>query len=136
MAGFFTFIHNCVWIFWFITINIKNPIKFQNEFQWITKHVFWQDYFLHMWLAPKAKHFEPIEHNCFCQMVKNLNPLPYNPFLQNFKTLKFCMAWFFIKFIQWTCTFINGGMFLLYKKFEISCMTWRIFFYSFFKNVV
>jgi hypothetical protein len=27
-----------------------------------TKHVFWQDDFLHMRLASKAKHFEPIEH--------------------------------------------------------------------------
>jgi hypothetical protein len=43
----------------------KNCRKSQNEFQWTTKHVFWQDYFLHMRLASKAKYFKPIEHNFF-----------------------------------------------------------------------
>ncbi len=33
------------------------------------------------------------------------------------------MIWFFIKFIQWTYIFIEGDIFLLYKKFEINCMT-------------
>jgi hypothetical protein len=28
--------------------------KIQNEFQWTTKHVFWQNYFLHMCLALKT----------------------------------------------------------------------------------
>jgi hypothetical protein len=56
--------------FLFIVRNIKNPRKSQNRFQWITKHVFWQDYFLHIWYARKAKHFEPIEHNCFVQWLK------------------------------------------------------------------
>jgi hypothetical protein len=32
------------------------------------------------------------------------------------------MIWFFIKFIQWTCAFIEGGKFLLYKKIGINCM--------------
>jgi hypothetical protein len=32
------------------------------------------------------------------------------------------MIWFFIKFIQWTCTFIEGGILFLYKKIEINCM--------------
>jgi hypothetical protein len=41
-----------------------------------------------MSLAPKAKHFEPIEH-LFFQMVKNMSILSNNLFLQNFKTLKF-----------------------------------------------
>jgi hypothetical protein len=35
----------------------------------------------------------------------------------------FCMIWYLIKFIQCTCIFIKGGMFFLYKKFEINCMT-------------
>jgi hypothetical protein len=48
---FFTFIHNCVWIFWFNARNAKKFIKSQNEFQWTCKHAFWQDYFLHMWLV-------------------------------------------------------------------------------------
>jgi hypothetical protein len=41
--------------------NAKNPIQSQNEFQWITKHMFWQDYSLHMRLAFQVRHFEPIE---------------------------------------------------------------------------
>jgi hypothetical protein len=28
---------------------------------------FWQDYFLYMWPTPKARHFEPIEHNIFAK---------------------------------------------------------------------
>jgi hypothetical protein len=47
-VSFHIHIHNCVLIFWFIAKNAKNPRKSQNEFQWMTKHVFWQDYFLHM----------------------------------------------------------------------------------------
>jgi hypothetical protein len=82
----FTFIHNCVWIFLFIARNAKIPINFKNEFQRITKHVFWQYFFLHMWLALQTKHFEPIEHNFF---IKWLFPFPSSPFLQNLKTLKF-----------------------------------------------
>jgi len=42
--------------------DIENPIKPQNEFQWIIKHVFWQDYFLQMGPTPKAKYFEYIEN--------------------------------------------------------------------------
>jgi hypothetical protein len=41
-----------------------------------------------MSLAPKAKHFEPIEY-LFFQMVKKMNILYNNVFFQNFKTLKF-----------------------------------------------
>jgi hypothetical protein len=41
---------------------------------------FWQDYFLYMWPAPTAKHFEPIEHNYFAKWLKNesfaLQPYP------------------------------------------------------------
>ncbi len=120
--------HNCVWIFWFNARNEKNPRKSQNEFQWTTKHVFWQDYFLHMWLASKARHFKPIEHFLIYQMVLKTSHLPCSPFLQNLKTLKFYMIWFFIKFIQWMCTFIKGDTFLLYKKFKINCMTLCILF--------
>jgi hypothetical protein len=114
----FTFIHNCVWIFWFTVRNIENPKKSQNEFQWTTKHVFWQNYFLYMWIAPKATHFEPIEQCFLVKWVLCLTSL-------SFKLLElwhFCMIWFFIKFIQQTCIFIEQGMFLLYTKFEINCM--------------
>jgi hypothetical protein len=58
----------------------KTPRKSQNEFQRTTKHFFWQDYFLHMWPASKAKHFEPIEHNFLIKWFK-MNLLPCNPFL-------------------------------------------------------
>jgi hypothetical protein len=85
---FFTFIHNCVGIFGFIAKNVKSFKKSQNEFQWITKHVFWQVYFLHMWFASKVRHFEPNEHN-FLSMVKKMRPLPCSLFVQNFKILKF-----------------------------------------------
>jgi hypothetical protein len=50
MVNFHVFIHiNCVRIFLFIVAkNVKKPRKSQNEFQWTTKHVFWQHYFLRM----------------------------------------------------------------------------------------
>jgi hypothetical protein len=35
------------------------------------KNVYWQDYFLHMWPATKARHFEPIEHNFLSNGLKN-----------------------------------------------------------------
>jgi hypothetical protein len=84
----FTFRCNCVWIFWFATKNVIFFRNSKNEFQWTTKHVFWQDFSLHMWPTPQAKHFEPIEH-FFCQMVKKKGPSPCNPFLQILKILKF-----------------------------------------------
>jgi hypothetical protein len=49
-----------------------------------------------------------------------------------FKLWSFCMIWFFIKFIHWTCTFIKEAMFLLYKVFEINCKTYAFFFILFF----
>jgi hypothetical protein len=42
--------------------------KSQNEFQWTTKHVFWQDYFVHMWLDPKLNFLNPL-NIIFGQMV-------------------------------------------------------------------
>jgi hypothetical protein len=128
---FFTFIHNCVGIFGFIAKNVKNLKKSQNEFQWITKHVFWQVYFLHMWFASKVRHFELIEYIFFIKWLKKwiLCLVAFS-----FKILRFWNFWmiqFFFKFIQWTCTFIEWGMLLLYKKFEINCMTLCIPFDSF-----
>jgi len=49
---------------------MKNSQKSQNEFQWTTEPIFCQDYFLHMWFAFKAKHFEPIEHIIFIKWLK------------------------------------------------------------------
>jgi len=48
----------------------------------------------------------------------------------------FWMLWFFIKFIQGTCIFIEGGMFLLYKKFEIKCMILCLLFYYLFLKCI
>jgi len=64
---FFTCICNWVPIFWFITKNVKNSKKSENKFQgtcgfFTIKHVSWQDYFLHMWPAFKARHLKSIEH--------------------------------------------------------------------------
>jgi len=100
-----TFIHNYVWKFWFITRNVKNPKTSQNEFQWTTKHVFWQDYFLHMWPTPKTlwTHWTYFFVKWFKKWVLCLTTL----FL---KFWHFCAFWFFIKVIQWTCTFLEGGM--------------------------
>ncbi len=57
--------------------------KMQKIPNWVsmnTKHVFWQDDFLHMRLASKAKHFEPIEHKFLSNGFKNewfvLQPFP------------------------------------------------------------
>jgi hypothetical protein len=55
-------------------------------------------------------------------MVLKMNALPYNPFFQNFKTLKFLNDLVFHQVHPRTCTYIKGGMFLLYKKIEINCM--------------
>jgi hypothetical protein len=115
----FIFIHNCVWIFWFIFRNVNNPKKSQNECQWTTKHVFWQDYFLHIWFAPIARHFEPVEHDCFVKWLKKWVLCLAAFSFEISKLWHFCMIWFFIKLIQWTCTFIEGGMFLLYKKLKL-----------------
>jgi hypothetical protein len=126
-----TFIHNCVWIFLFIAKNEKSG-KSQNEFQWTTKHVFWQDYFLHIWPACKARHFE---HNFSIKWLKYWVYCLVALFFKISKLWKKFMIWFFIRFIQWTCIFIARGMFLLYKKIEINCMTLCILFYSFLKNI-
>jgi hypothetical protein len=121
----FIFIHNCVWIFWLIFRNVKNPQKSQNECQWTTKHVFWQDYFLQK---------KPIEHDCFVKWLKKWVLCLAALSLEISKLWHFCMIWFFIKLIQCTCTFIEGGMFLLYKKIEINCTTLYIPFDFFIKK--
>jgi len=66
----FTFTHNCVSIFWFIAINVKNPKNPKLRFNGQPNMFFWQDYFLHMWFALKVKHFEPIEHSFFVNGLK------------------------------------------------------------------
>jgi len=129
----FTFIHNYVWIFWFIARNAKNHKKFPKWVSMDNQTCFLQDYFLHMWLALKTRHFE---HNFFVKWLKYWIFCFVALFFKISKLWKFCMIWFFISFIQWTCTFIKGGMVLLYKKIEINCMTLCIPFNSLKKNVI
>ncbi len=81
----FTLIHNCVWIFWFVARNVENLKRFQNVFQWTTKHVFGQDNFLHMWPTLKARHFEPIEHNFFVKWLKKWVLCLVGPFPSKFQ---------------------------------------------------
>jgi len=78
-----------------------------------------------MWPASKAIHFEPIEHIFFIKWFKKWI-FYLVALLFKISKWKFWMIWFFIKFIQWTCTFIKGGMLLLYKK--IKSIIW---FYAF-----
>jgi hypothetical protein len=128
--------HNCVWIFWFNARNIENIFKSQNEFQWTIKHVFWQNYFLHMWPTSKAIHFEPIEHNFF---IKWLKKWVFCLAILSFKISrlqKICLIWVFHQVHPMNICFHRRGMLLLYKKFEINCMTLYICFDSFFKNVL
>jgi hypothetical protein len=51
------------------------------------KMFFGKDYFLHMWFTPKARHFEPIEHNVIAKWLKKwvfaLQPFPSK--FQNFE---------------------------------------------------
>ncbi len=82
---FFSCIHNYVSIFWFIAINVKKSKNTQNELQWTTKHVSWWEYFWHMWPTPKAKHFEPIEHNIFAKWFLKKNPWPFPLKFQDFE---------------------------------------------------
>jgi len=126
-----------LYFFWYLdtftTINAKSLKRSQNGFQWTTKHVFWQDYFLHMWPARKARHFE---HNFFVKWLRYWVFFFVTLFFKISRLWKFCMIWFSIKFIQWTCTFIKGAWFLLYNKIEINCMTLCIPFDSSIKNVI
>jgi len=109
-------------------------------FHWTTKHVFWQDYFLHMWPASKAKHFEPIEHKFLIKWFLKWIFCLAAFFFKLSRLRNFCMIWFFIKFIQWKCNFIERGMFLLHKKIEINCSTLCIPFDSlkkkYFKHLI
>jgi len=59
--------------------------KSQNEFQWIIKHVFWQDYFLHMQHAPKARHLQPMFNIFLGQMLKKNESLALQPFPSKFQ---------------------------------------------------
>jgi hypothetical protein len=70
----------------------------------------------------------------FCQMVKKMSFFHYNPFPQNFKTLKFYYDFSFHQVHPMNIYFHRKSMFLLYKRFEINCMTLCIPFDSFKKK--
>jgi hypothetical protein len=131
---FFTCIHNYVSIFWFIAKNVKNPKKIPRWISIDNQTCFLTTLFPTHVNAPKARHFELIEHNYLFQMVKILILCLVIVSFKISKLWIFFMIWFFIKFTCWTCIFIEGDMFLLHKKFEINCMTLWIHFDYFFKK--
>jgi hypothetical protein len=120
----FTFIHNCVWIFWFLAKNAKTPKNSKNAFQWTIKHVVWQEFFLQYDLHFK---FEPIEHNSFVKWLKKSH-FPCSPFLRNLKTFKFLYNLVFHQVHIMNIYFHRRGMFLSYNFFEMNCMTLCIWF--------
>ncbi len=65
-------------------------------------------------------------------MVSKMSALSRNPFLQNFKTLKFLYDLIFDQVHPMNTYFIEGDMYLLYKKFETNYMTLCIPFDYFF----
>jgi hypothetical protein len=73
-----------IWLSIYILVYNQKQEKSQNKFQWTTKHVFWQNYFMHMWLAPKVEHFEPIEHNFMSNNFLN-ESFSSHPFLLKFQ---------------------------------------------------
>jgi hypothetical protein len=54
----------------------------------------------------------------FYQMGFKMNPLPYNPFFQNFKSLKILNDLIFHQIHPMNMYFHRRGMFSLYKKIE------------------
>jgi hypothetical protein len=133
---FFTFIHNCVWIFLFNARNVENLLKSHNEFQWTTKHVFWQAYFLHMWPKHlKLNILNPL-NIFFYQMVYKMNPLPCNPFLQSFKTLKFLFDLVFHQVHPMNIYFHKrGNFFSCTKRYKSIVGLYAFFFIPLKKNV-
>jgi hypothetical protein len=129
-----TFIHNCVWIFWFVTRNAKILKNSKNEFQWTTKHDFWQDFFLHMRPASQARHLKPIENNVFVKWLKK-SPFPYSVFLQILKTLKFLYNLVFYQVHIMNIYFHRRGHVFIVIFFEINCMILCIPFDSFKTNM-
>jgi len=116
------FSHSYIIVNEYFDLMLEMQKKSQNEFQWIIKHVFWQYYFLHMWPTSKTKHFWTHLTFFFIKWFKKWILCLVAFFFKISKLLNFCMIWFFIEFIQWTWTFIESDMFLLYKFFEINCM--------------
>jgi hypothetical protein len=64
-----------------------------NELLWTTKHVFGQDYFLHMWPTVGVINYKPNKYKQLAKCFLKRSPFPCNHFLQNLKTLK-CLIWF------------------------------------------
>jgi len=119
MVVSFIFIHNYVSIFWFITKNAKNPkMGFNGQPNMFFGKIISCTCDLHL----KPNILNPLNFIFWSNGFKN-ESFDLHPFPSKFQRLwNFCMIWFFMKFIQWTCTLIEGGMFLLYKKFEFNCM--------------
>jgi hypothetical protein len=129
----FTFIHNCVWIFWFIAKNAKKCRNSKNEFQWITKHFFGKTFSYTCDLYFKLDILNPL-NTIFLSNGVFQNPFLCSPFLHNLRTLKFLYNLFFHQVHVMNIYFHKGAMFLFYKKIEINCMILCILFYSL-KNI-
>jgi hypothetical protein len=81
----FTFIHNCAWIFWFIARNEKIPkMSFSGQLNMFFGKIISCTCDLNF----KLDILILLNINFWSNGLK-MNPLPYNLFLQNFKTLKF-----------------------------------------------
>jgi hypothetical protein len=130
----FTFICNCVWIFWFIAKNVKNPKDSRNEFQWTIKHFFGKIIFCTCDLHLKLNILNPLNiiflSKWFFKWVFCLVTLSF----KISRLWHFCMIWIFIKFIQWTCTSIEKDIFLLYKSLKLIVWLLCIPFDSFLKK--
>ncbi len=109
----FTFIRNCVSIFWFIAKNAKNPkMSFNGQPNMFFGKLISYTCDLHL----KLDILNPLNiifwSNSFLRESFDLQP-----FLSKFQKLwNFCMIWFFIKIIQWTCTLIKGACFCCIKS--------------------
>jgi len=123
----FTFIHNCVWIFWFIAKKIEIPqISKNGEPNMFFGKIFSCTCDLHL----KLNIVTPLNTIVLWNGLKK-NPFPYSPFLQNLKTLNFLYNLVFHQVHIMNIYFHKRGHFLWDKKFEINCMTLYIPFDSF-----
>jgi hypothetical protein len=90
----FTFIHNCVWMFWFITRNVKIPKNSQNEFQWTTKHFFGKIISCTCDLHLKLNILNPL-NKCFWSNGFLNESFSLQPFLSKFQGFKIFVNFFF-----------------------------------------
>jgi hypothetical protein len=112
----------CTWLCINILVYKQQCKKCQNELLWITKHVFWHNYFLNMWIILKAKSLKLSEYKQLAKWFKrksfHLQPFPFK--FQDFEIFIYDLV--FIKFTQQTHICIEGNILLLDKRFQINYM--------------